>query len=430
MKTIIKNGRVIDPAQNIDAILDVVINAGCIERIAAQVQPAADDQVIDATGLLVTPGLVDIHVHLRDPGYEYKEDIVSGTKAAAAGGFTSVACMPNTNPSNDNKAITRYMIQKAQLEGYANVFPICSITKGQQGDSLVEMGDLKLAGCVGFSDDGLNVEDGAMLRHAMEYAQGFDMPIIAHSEDESIKDGGVMNEGALSTELGLAGNPWVSEAASVARDIMLAELTGAHLHVCHISSARTVEIIREAKQRGVRVTCEVTPHHFTLTEEAVRGYEVNAKVGPPLRTAADVAAMKEGLRDGTIDAIATDHAPHHIDDKNMEFMYAAFGMIGLETALPLALRLVDEGVLSLNEVIAYLSSKAANVLRIPRGTLNTGAVADIALIDLEHRWEVTRQSICSRSFNTPFEQQSMKGKAVMTLRAGKVVHKEIWKSRL
>ncbi|MDY0212698.1 MAG: dihydroorotase [Desulfuromonadaceae bacterium] len=425
MKTIIKNGRVIDPAQNIDAILDVVINAGRIESIAAQVKPADDDKVIDATGLLVTPGLVDIHVHLRDPGYEYKEDIVSGTRAAAAGGFTSVACMPNTNPSNDNKAITRYMIQKAQLEGYANVFPICSITKGQKGDSLVEMGDLKLAGCVGFSDDGLNVEDGAMLRHAMEYAQGFDMPIIAHSEDESIKDGGVMNEGPLSTELGLTGNPWVSEAASVARDIMLAELTGARLHICHISSKRTVELVREAKQRGVRVTCEVTPHHFTLTEEAVRGYEVNAKVGPPLRTAADVAAMKEGLQDGTIDAIATDHAPHHIDDKNMEFIYAAFGMIGLETALPLALRLVDEGVLTLNEVIACLSCKPAGVLRIPRGTLNVGAVADIALIDLEHTWEVTRQSIRSRSFNTPFEQQGMKGKAVMTLRAGEVVHKEI-----
>ncbi|MFA5701292.1 MAG: dihydroorotase [Desulfuromonas sp.] len=425
MKTIIKNGRVIDPAQNIDAVLDVVINAGCIESITAQVQPAADDQVIDATGLLVTPGLVDIHVHLRDPGYEYKEDIISGTRAAAAGGFTSVACMPNTNPSNDNKAITRYMIQKAQLEGYANVFPICSITKGQKGDSLVEMGDLKQAGCVGFSDDGLNVEDGAMLRHAMEYAQGFDMPIIAHSEDESIKDGGVMNEGALSTELGLTGNPWVSEAASVARDIMLAELTGAHLHVCHISTRRSVELIREAKQRGVRVTCEVTPHHFTLTEEAVRGYNVNAKVGPPLRSAADVAAMKEGLRDGTIDAIATDHAPHHIDDKNMEFIYAAFGMIGLETALPLALRLVDEGVLSLNEVIACLSCKPANVLRIPRGTLTTGAAADLTLIDLEYTWEVTRQSIRSRSFNTPFEDQNMKGKAVMTLCAGKVVHKEI-----
>jgi dihydroorotase len=259
----------------------------------------------------------------------------------------------------------------------------------------------------------------------MEYAQGFDMPIIAHSEDESIKDGGVMNEGPLSTELGLTGNPWVSEAASVARDIMLAELTGARLHICHISSKRTVELVREAKQRGVRVTCEVTPHHFTLTEEAVRGYEVNAKVGPPLRTAADVAAMKEGLRDGTIDAIATDHAPHHIDDKNMEFVYAAFGMIGLETALPLSLRLVDEGVLSLNEVIACLSCKPANVLRIPRGTLIAGAVADIALINLEHTWEVTRQSIRSRSFNTPFEQQSMKGKAVMTLRAGRVVHKEI-----
>ena len=422
MKTIIKNGRLIDPSQNIDAKMDIVIAEGKVEQIGENIQAQADEHIIDAKGLLVTPGFVDIHVHLRDPGHEYKEDIVSGTRAAAAGGFTSVACMPNTNPVNDNKAITRYMIQKAQLEGFANVYPICSITKGQKGTSLVEMGDLKQAGCIGFSDDGLNVEDGAMLRHAMEYAHSFDMPVIAHSEDESLKDGGVMNEGALSTELGLNGNPWVSEAASVSRDLLLAELTGAHLHVCHISTRRTVELIREAKQRGVNVTCEVTPHHFTLTEEAVRGYNVNAKVGPPLRTGDDIQAMREGLRDGTIDAIATDHAPHHIDDKNMEYNHAAFGMIGLETALPLVLRLVDEGVFSLSDAIACLSCKAAKALNIPRGSLAIGACADIALIDPEHKWEVSRKNIQSRSFNTPFEGWNMQGKAVMTLKDGKVVY--------
>ncbi|MCK9172686.1 dihydroorotase [Desulfuromonas thiophila] len=418
MKTLIRNGRLIDPSQQLDGQFDLLIEQGQVSQVASGIAAEGVDEVIDASGLLVVPGLVDLHVHLRDPGYEYKEDIVSGTRAAAAGGFTSVACMPNTRPVNDCKAITRYMIQKAKEEGFANVYPIGTISKGQKGESLVEMGDLKNAGCVGFSDDGLNVQDGEVLRHAMEYARGFDMPIIAHSEDDALKAGGVMNEGRVATELGLVGNPWVAEAASVARDLLLAELTGAHLHVCHISTRRSVELIRDAKKRGVRVTCEVTPHHFTLTEEAVRGYDVNAKVGPPLRTADDVAAMKEGLKDGTIDAIATDHAPHHIDDKNVEFNVAAYGLVGLETALPLALRLVEEQVLSLSQLIDCLSCRPARIFRIPRGSLQVGAVADVTLIDPDLEWTVRAAQLQSRGKNTPFDGWQLKGAAVLTLLAG------------
>jgi len=422
MKVLIKNGHVVDPSQNIDAKLDVLIEDGCIAQLAPQIDANGIDDVINAQGLLVTPGLVDIHVHLRDPGQEYKEDIVTGTKSAAAGGFTSVVCMPNTVPVNDNKAITTYMINKARSEGSANVFPICSITKEQKGKSLVEMGDLKLAGCVGFSDDGLNVDCGEVLRRAMEYATGFGMPIIAHAEDEAIKAGGVMNEGRVATELGLVGNPWVAEASTIARDLMLAELTGAHLHVCHISTRRSVELIRDAKQRGVNVTCEVTPHHFTLTEEAVRGYDVNAKMGPPLRTADDVAAMKEGLADGTIDAIATDHAPHHIDDKNVEFSVAANGLVGLETALPLTLRLVEEKIITLSEAINCLSTKAAQALNIPRGTLQSGVPADVAIIDPEYEWTVDAAKLYTKARNTPFDGWEMVGAAIMTLRDGEITY--------
>lgn len=420
MKILIKGGRVLDPAHNVEGVFDVLIEDGKISRIDRDI-PAQAAEVIDAAGKLVTPGLIDIHVHLRDPGYEYKEDIVSGTRAAAAGGFTSVACMPNTNPVNDNKAIALYIRRKAEEEGGVNVFPVGSITKGLKGETLSEMGDLKDAGCPALSDDGRPVASGELMRRALEYARPFGLVIISHAEDLSLVGEGVMNEGFVATELGLKGIPWVAEDAAVARDVMLSEFTGSRLHVAHVSTRGAVRIIREAKRRGVPVTCEATPHHFTLTEEAVRGYDTDAKMNPPLRAAADVAAVREGLADGTIDAIATDHAPHHLDEKNVEFNVALNGVVGLETALPLTLRLVDEGVLSLNEAIMRLTAGPARALNIPRGTLEVGRPADVTIIDPDLKWTVEKEKLLSKSKNTPFAGWKMKGAAVCTLVGGKVV---------
>jgi dihydroorotase len=420
MKILIKGGRVLDPAHEIDEVLDVLIDNGKIGQIGKNL-PAADAEVIDAAGKLVTPGLIDIHVHLRDPGYEYKEDIVSGTRAAAAGGFTSVACMPNTNPVNDNKAVSFYIGNKAREEGIVNVYPVGSITKGLKGETLSEMGDLKEAGCLALSDDGRPVANGEVMRRALEYARPFGLTIISHAEELSLVGDGVMNEGFTATELGLKGIPWVAEDAAVARDVMLAEFTGGRLHVAHVSTRGSVEIVRAAKKRGVPVTCEATPHHFTLTEEAVRGYDTNAKMNPPLRSPEDVTAVRDGLADGTIDAIATDHAPHHIDEKNVEFNVALNGVVGLETALPLALRLVNDGVLSLNEVIARLTIGPARALVIPRGTLEVGIPADVTVIDPEHKWTVEAAKLHSKSKNTPFDGWKMKGAATHTIVGGKVV---------
>ncbi|MEZ4484728.1 MAG: dihydroorotase, partial [Syntrophotaleaceae bacterium] len=348
MKILIKGGRLLDPANAIDDQLDLLLEDGTVADVGRDLQ-ADDAEVIDAAGLLVVPGLIDIHVHLREPGFEYKEDILTGTLAAVAGGFTSVACMPNTDPVNDNKAVTCYILQRAAEAGMANVFPVGTITKGLKGESLSEMGELREAGCVAVTDDGRPVSDGEIMRRALEYASSFNLPVISHAEDLSIVAGGVMNDGFVATELGLKGIPWVAEDAMVARDVMLAEFTGARLHIAHVSTRGAVEIIRAAQKRGVAVTAEVTPHHFSLTDEAVRGYETNAKMNPPLRSADDVAAVRQGLADGTISVIATDHAPHHRDEKNVEFNIALNGVVGLETALPLTLRLVEEGVLSLSE---------------------------------------------------------------------------------
>ena len=420
MKILIKSGRVVDPANKLDKKLDIMVIDGKIAELAANIDPG-DAEVINAAGLIITPGLIDMHTHLRDPGYEYKEDIISGTCAAAAGGVTSLACMPNTSPVNDNLAVTQYIITKAQEQGSANVFPIGSITKGMNGEILAEMGELKEGGCVGFSDDGLPVINGEMMRRGLEYANTFGVPIFTHAEDLSLVAGGSMNEGPVATELGLKGIPWVAEDAVTARDIMLAELTGAHLHVCHVSTKGSVELVRHAKARGVRVTCEAAPHHFMLTDAAVRGYDANFKMNPPLRSQEDVDAVRAGLADGTIDAIATDHAPHHIDEKNVEFAIAMNGVVGLETLLPLTLRLVTEKVFDLSTAIALLTCQPAKILGIDRGTLSVGAVADITLINPNKEWTVVAEELHSKSKNTSFDGQTMRGYAVRTILAGKTV---------
>lgn len=420
MNILIKNGRVLDPANQVDDKLDLLVSDGKIVKFGKTGSFSANDaQVIDAANRLVVPGLIDMHVHLREPGFEYKETIATGTAAAKAGGFTSVCCMPNTNPVNDNRSITEFILSQAR-NASARVYPIGAITRGSMGEDLAEMGELHAAGCFALSDDGKPVMNASIMRRALEYSKIFDLLIIAHCEDVSLAAKGVMNEGAISTELGLRGISRAAEDVMTGRDLLLAELTGGRLHIAHVSTAGSVRMIREAKSRGVKVTAETCPHYFTLTDEAVRGYNTMAKMNPPLRTAADVAAIKQGLKDGTIDVIVTDHAPHSMDEKAGEFDYAPFGIVGLETSLGLTLTLVSEGVLSLSEAIGKLSAKPAAVLKIDKGTLALGSDADITIIDPDLTWTVDSTQFKSRSRNTPFNGWKLKGKAVQTIVGGKL----------
>jgi dihydroorotase len=421
MTILIKGGNVIDPGR-VNGPADVLIENGKVAAVGPKLKAPARATVIDAAGRVVLPGFIDLHVHFREPGFEYKETIQTGTAAAAAGGFTSVCCMPNTNPVNDNQSITEFILDKARAAGNANVFPIGAITKGSEGKELAEIGDLRRAGCVAISDDGLPVMNSLVMRRAMEYAIAFDVPIVDHCEDLHLSEGGCMNEGLVSTQLGLPGMPAAAEDVMVARNLALAELTGARLHLAHLSTAGSVRMVREAKARGITATAEACPHHFMLTEEAVCGYNTHAKMNPPLRTWADVQAVKEGLRDGTIDVIATDHAPHAMQEKQQEFAAAPNGIVGLETAWPLTLTLVEEGVLSLEAAVAKLTTEPARVFGLQKGTLAPGADADIVIADLHENWEVDPARFRSRSRNTPFAGWKVKGRVRTTILGGRVVY--------
>jgi dihydroorotase len=422
MSLLISGGLIVDPAQGLEENRDVLIEDGKIAGLEPPgTIPPEGREVIDAQGLVVAPGLIDMHVHLREPGEEYKETIETGTAAAARGGFTGVACMPNTKPVNDNASVTRYILDQAARFGQARVWPVGAISQGSLGERLSEYGELKAAGCVAVSDDGRPVMNALLMRRALEYARTFDLLVISHAEDLNLRGDGMMHEGRVSVRLGLAGMPAAAEEIMVYRDIRLARLTGARLHIAHVSTAGSVAIIREAKMSEIGITAETAPHYFTLTEDALEGYDTNAKVNPPLRSEWDRAAILEGLADGTLDAIACDHAPHSVLEKDVEFADAAFGLIGLETSLGLSLLLVHEGVLTLGQVIAKMSSNPARILRLPSGTLAPGSPADVTIIDVNREWTVDASQFASKSRNCPFQGWNLKGKAVVTMVGGKIV---------
>ena len=424
MKLLVKGGTVVDPLCQIEAPADILIEDGKITAIGSNL-PSNGAEVIDVTGKIVTAGLIDMHAHLREPGFEGKETIASGTRAAARGGFTSVACMPNTKPVADDQTVIKFIVERAKETGIVNVFPIGAITKGSKGEELSEMADLKAYGAVAFSDDGAPVSSSAVMRRAMQYAKMVGLPIISHCEDKDMVAAGLMHEGYMSTILGLRGISSAAEEIMVARDIILAELTGCPLHLAHISTAGSVRLVSEAKSRGLSVTAEATPHHFTLTDEAVTDYNTATKVNPPLRTSEDVAAIKRGLADGTIDVIATDHAPHTLEEKDVEYQYAPFGMVGLETAIGLIFsELIAPGVLTLSEAIKKLTVNPAKILGINKGTLAVGADADITVIDPNLEETVDAEQFLSKGKNSPFVGRLLKGLPVMTIVGGRIVMRD------
>lgn len=424
MRLIIKGGIVIDPFNNVNAPLDVLIEDSRISKVARNIRDK-NAEVIDVKGKYVCPGFIDIHVHLREPGYEFKEDIVSGTRAAAAGGFTTVCCMPNTNPVVDNSAVAVYIRDKARQTGIVNVLPIGCISKGQEGNEITAMGELKEAGCIAVSDDGKPVMNSSVMRNAMNYAKMFKLPVLSHCEDLHLSRDGQMHEGFFSTYYGLPGIPAAAEELMVARDILLARLTGAHVHICHISTIGSLNLIRQAKQEGINITCEVTPHHLTLTDEAVGSYDADTKVNPPLRSREHVEALWEGLKDGTVDCIATDHAPHHQESKDCEYTLASNGISGLETAIALVMdRLVDKGLIDIERMVQLFTAGPARIMGLESGTLSPGRPADITVIDPNLKQRVDISKFYSKGKNTPFKGMELKGWPCLTMVNGLIAAKD------
>jgi dihydroorotase len=421
-RVIVSGGTIVDPASGVPRPGDLVIDDDRIAGVAPPGSVPPEGRVIDAAGMLVLPGLVDMHVHLREPGQEYKETIATGTAAAVAGGITSVACMANTNPVNDNGAVTRFILEQAARAGTARVHPVGALSLGLEGVRLAEFGEMRRAGIVAVSDDGHPVMDAGLMRRALEYARMFELLVIAHEEDCGLANGGVMHEGVTAVSLGLRGVPAAAEEVMVARDIALAELTGGRLHIAHLSTRGAVDLVRAARARGVGVSAEATPHHLLLTDEAVGEYDTNAKMAPPLRPRADVDAVRAGLADGTIEALATDHAPHHRDEKDVEFEHAANGIVGLETSLALGLKLVDDGVLDLPTLVTRMSFGPARLLGIPAGTLAPGVLADVTIVDPKRRWTVDPSTFRSKGRNTPYGGWELRGKVVTVLVGGRTVY--------
>jgi dihydroorotase len=426
-KLLLKGGRVVDPANGRDGVFDVLIEGDRIARVGRDLQVDGDVTVVNIpSGLVVCPGLIDMHVHLREPGQEHKETVATGTAAAVAGGFTAVACMPNTSPVNDSAGVTEYILKKAAEANLARVYPIGAVSRGQAGEQLADIGELRQAGCVAITDDGRPVATAMLMRRALEYARMFEMPIIEHCEEQTLKGDGVAHEGFHASSLGLRGIPGAAESVMALRDISLAELTGGVVHIAHMSARQTLDAVRWGKGRGVRVTCEVTPHHFILTDEMLAApvpYDTNVKMNPPLRETADRDAMLGGLRDGSVDVIATDHAPHHYDEKRVEFDHAPFGITGLETAVSLCFdRLVHAGVVALPRMIELLSVNPARILQVPGGSLSEGAPADISILAPDLSVTVSAERMRSKSKNTPFNGWTLRGGVAATIVGGRVVY--------